>query len=65
MSEYYSAREAAAVLKLRYHTFMYRAHKGWYKFEKVDRTMLFSREDINEKAGINASASKALGKTTG
>lgn len=64
MSEYYTAREAAAVLQLKYHTFLARAHAGKYEFEKVGWAILFLKSSI-DKAAKNDPSSEAVEKTAG
>lgn len=57
MDQYYTAREAACVLGLKYHTFLLHVRKGIYTSDNKagELVMLFSKNKIDEKAAANAS----------
>ena len=58
---FYTAREAAELLGLKYHTLLARAHKkpGKYPHEKIGWAMVFHKEAI-DKAVKNATTRKAV-----
>ena len=60
MEEYYTAREAAEMLGLKYHTFMARVRKGQYNRVKAGWAVLFPKRDIDKHVDI-----KAVEKTEG
>lgn len=60
MNEYYTAKQAAAVLGLKYHTLLARAHAGRYSFVKIGWAILFPKNKIDEEAVGNAATSKIV-----
>jgi hypothetical protein len=50
MDKYYTAREAAAVLGLNYHTFLARVRRGQYTGEWAGNQILFLKSSIDLKA---------------
>ncbi len=64
MDQYYTAAEAARILGLNYHTFMYRVRKGRYDHDRVGWSKVFDKNYIDGIAG-NASGNTNLEETTG
>lgn len=51
MNQYYTATEAAAILGLKYSTFMARVKRGWYTFDRVGNwTTVFDKDYIDRLA---------------
>lgn len=64
MGEYYSAKEAAAVLQLKYTTLLSRARRGEYRFVKIGWAILFPKKHIDEKAAKDGSANENMETAT-
>lgn len=62
MGHWYTAKEAAALLNLNYHTLLARARRGKYDAEKFGWSVMFPKSTI-DKAAKNASSSQAVEKT--
>ncbi len=65
--QFYTAKEAAALLGLKYHTLLARAHKSPTKYphEKIGWALVFHKNEIDKRAAkANASASKTMAGTT-
>lgn len=64
MGEYYSAKEAAKVLQLNYHTLLARVrdNPGKYKYKvmRVGWEVLFLKSDIDARAARNDTASETM-----
>ncbi len=62
MEKYYTAKEAAAVLGLNYHTFMWRVRNGQYYFEDLGNAKVFLKKYIDtiRAATTNASDQQSL-----
>ena len=50
MEEYYTAKEAAEKLGLRYHTFLARVHRGLYTNHRIGWMLLFNKKEIDGHA---------------
>lgn len=64
MGEYYSAKEAAEVLQLNYHTLLARVRgnpdKHKYKVMRVGWEVLFLKSDIDARAARDDTASETM-----
>lgn len=58
----YTAKQAAAILGLKYTTFMARANAGVYKIERYGWSVMFNKQEI-DKAAEHDNASEDLGQT--
>lgn len=50
VQEYYTAKEAASILGLKYHTLLARAKRGRYPFIKIGWAMLFPKWEVDKHA---------------
>ena len=64
LSDYYTAKEAASIVGLKYHTFIYQAHHGRYKYIRWGRIVLFPKNEI-DKAAKNATSSQDMESSAG
>lgn len=63
MPEYYTAKEAAAVLGIKYTTLVSQVHAGRYKSRKFKSLLLLNKKEI-DKAAKDAASSKTMDETT-